>query len=44
MSWRNELDEAESKYGGNDFVAQIVAFIRAKGRRPICHAGNKDAS
>jgi UDP-N-acetylglucosamine acyltransferase len=39
------LDDAESKYGNNDSVAQIVAFIRSKGRRPICHAGNsKDAS
>jgi UDP-N-acetylglucosamine acyltransferase len=33
------LDDAESKYGNNESVAQIVAFIRNKGRRAICHPG-----
>lgn len=33
------LDEAESKYGNYESVAQIIAFIRNKGRRPICFAG-----
>lgn len=35
----HSLDEAEAKYGANEPVAQIVAFIRSKGRRPICQAG-----
>lgn len=34
------LEEVESKYGNNESVAQIVAFIRHKGRRPLCHAGS----
>jgi UDP-N-acetylglucosamine acyltransferase len=34
------LEDVESKYGDNESVAQIVAFIRNKGHRPICHAGN----
>jgi UDP-N-acetylglucosamine acyltransferase len=34
------LDDVELKYGGNESVAQIVAFIRNKGRRPLCHAGS----
>jgi UDP-N-acetylglucosamine acyltransferase len=33
------LDDAESKYGNNESVAHIVAFIRNKGRRAICHPG-----
>jgi UDP-N-acetylglucosamine acyltransferase len=33
------LDDAESKYGNNESVAYIVAFIRNKGRRAICHPG-----
>ena len=37
------LDDAESKYGNNESVAQIVAFIRNKGRRAICHPGNSKA-
>jgi UDP-N-acetylglucosamine acyltransferase len=36
------LDDAESKYGNNEAVAQIVAFIRSKGRRAICHPGNSN--
>jgi UDP-N-acetylglucosamine acyltransferase len=39
------LDDVESKYGDNDSVAQMVAFIRDRGRRPLCHAGrNREAS
>lgn len=39
------LDDAEAKYGADKSVAQIVAFIRDKGRRPICQAGrSKDVS
>jgi UDP-N-acetylglucosamine acyltransferase len=34
------LDDAETKYGGNESVAQIIAFIRNKGRRPLCRAGS----
>lgn len=34
------LDDTESKYGGNDSVALIIAFIRNKGRRPLCRAGS----
>jgi UDP-N-acetylglucosamine acyltransferase len=37
------LDDAESKYGADDSVAQIVAFVRNKGRRPICQAGRDRA-
>jgi UDP-N-acetylglucosamine acyltransferase len=33
------LDEVELKYGTNEYVAQIVAFIRDRGLRPICQAG-----
>jgi UDP-N-acetylglucosamine acyltransferase len=33
------LEDVESKYGNNESVAQIIAFIRSKGRRPLCHAG-----
>ena len=33
------LDDVEAKYGDNKDVAQIVAFIRNRGRRPICQAG-----
>ena len=33
------LEDVESKYGNNESVAQIVAFIRNKGRRAICHPG-----
>lgn len=33
------LDEAEAKYGDHEAVAQIIAFIRNKGSRPICSAG-----
>ncbi|MDQ8727698.1 acyl-ACP--UDP-N-acetylglucosamine O-acyltransferase [Bradyrhizobium sp. LHD-71] len=32
------LEEAESKFGADAAVAQIVAFIRAKGNRSICPA------
>jgi UDP-N-acetylglucosamine acyltransferase len=32
------LEEAESRYGDETSVAQIVAFIRAKGGRSICSA------
>ena len=32
------LEEAESRYGDESSVAQIVAFIRAKGGRSICPA------
>jgi UDP-N-acetylglucosamine acyltransferase len=35
----DRLDDAESKYGDDDAVMQIVTFIRDKGRRPICQAG-----
>jgi UDP-N-acetylglucosamine acyltransferase len=35
------LDDVESKYGYDESVAQIVAFIRNKGRRPLCRAGNR---
>lgn len=38
------LDDTESKYGADESVAQIVAFIRSKGRRPICQAGRDKAS
>jgi UDP-N-acetylglucosamine acyltransferase len=37
------LDDAEAEYGANESVAQIVAFIRGKGRRPICQAGRDKA-
>ena len=37
------LDDAEEKYGDNEFAAQIVAFIRSKGSRPICQAGRGKA-
>ncbi len=37
------LDEAEARYGTDEYVAQIVAFIRSKGRRPICRAGRDSA-
>lgn len=33
------LDDAEIRYGTEEHVAQIVTFIRARGRRPICQAG-----
>jgi UDP-N-acetylglucosamine acyltransferase len=34
------LEDVESKYGNNKSVAQIVAFIRNKGNRRLCHAGH----
>ena len=37
------LDDAESRYGANEQVAQIVAFVRSKGRRPICQASGDSA-
>ena len=37
------VDDAEARYGTDKQVAQMVAFIRAKGRRPICHAGHDGA-
>jgi UDP-N-acetylglucosamine acyltransferase len=37
------LDDAELQYGANEHVAQIVAFVRNKGRRPICQAGRDTA-
>jgi UDP-N-acetylglucosamine acyltransferase len=37
------LDDAESRYGANEQVAQIVAFVRNKGRRPICQASRDSA-
>jgi hypothetical protein len=37
------LDDAEAKYGANESAAQIVAFIRSKGQRPICQAGRNKA-
>jgi len=37
------LDDAESQYGANEQVAQIVAFVRNKGRRPICQASRDSA-
>jgi UDP-N-acetylglucosamine acyltransferase len=37
------LDDAESRYGANEQVAQIVAFVRSKGRRPICQASRDSA-
>ena len=33
------LDDAQSQYGNNESVAHILAFIRNKGRRAICHPG-----
>jgi len=33
------LDDVDTKYGTNKDVAQIIAFIRRRGRRPICQAG-----
>jgi UDP-N-acetylglucosamine acyltransferase len=33
------LDDAEIRYRTEEHVAQIVAFIRTRGRRPICQAG-----
>jgi len=35
------LDDVESKYGANEQVAEIVAFIRSRDRRPICQAGGE---
>lgn len=35
----HRLDEAEVKFGADEYVALIVAFIRDRGRRPICQAG-----
>jgi len=32
------LEVVESKFGDNEAVAQIVAFIRNAGSRPLCHA------
>ena len=37
------LDHAESQHGADQYVAQIVTFIRSKGRRPICQAGRDGA-
>jgi UDP-N-acetylglucosamine acyltransferase len=37
------LDDAESRYGATEQVAQIVAFVRSKGRRPICQASRDGA-
>jgi UDP-N-acetylglucosamine acyltransferase len=38
------IEEVELRYGNNASVAQIVAFIRDRGRRPLCHAGlNQEA-
>jgi UDP-N-acetylglucosamine acyltransferase len=33
------LENVEAKCGNDESVAQIVAFIRNKGRRPLCQAG-----
>ena len=35
------LKDVESKYGDNEAVAQIVAFIRNAGSRPLCHASSR---
>jgi UDP-N-acetylglucosamine acyltransferase len=32
------LDHAEARYGADEGVAQMIAFIRTRGRRPICQA------
>ena len=33
------LDDAEAKYGADEVAAQVIAFVRNRGRRPICQAG-----
>ena len=33
------LEGVESKFGDNEAVAQIIAFIRNGNNRPLCHAG-----
>lgn len=38
------LADAESKHGTDEAVAQIVTFIRNRGRRPICQAGRAQES
>ena len=35
------LDAVESKFGDIEAVAQIVAFIRDGGSRPLCQAGRR---
>lgn len=36
---RARLEAVEARFGQDPAVAQIVAFIRAKGNRPICYPG-----
>jgi hypothetical protein len=35
------LTAVESEFGGDNAVAQIVAFIRAGSNRPLCRPGRR---
>jgi hypothetical protein len=36
------VEAVEAKFGGDEAVAQIIAFVRAARDRPLCHPGSHD--